>query len=1145
MKTQTERENQSKSAALAGENSLSATPGGLQVRTPPPFRVSASPTVSPLQRQPDTEGPEEEDAVQALEYAVGDAGEKPARPVVSREVADAGTLVQRDPDDEQDWMPAPEEQTDHAAFARQVRAGLQTQLRQLEGLPAEDTARARMPEIRNAIQQLDAGLSVERLREFNQRFQLELEESTRAVGDGRTRHTDIVGAEGIGRESTTTAPSADGLSESTTTTRTVLGPEGFNHAHTETQRQQRSTGVERSTSTTRSTEVGLGDFTHTQGTEISVTQSDGSTRSRSGSVAAGTGGITHSAEAEANYMNPDGSSRSTTSATDQGLVAGDGTLAGLRSESRSGTTETNADGTTQAATTSAHTTQLGVLHGPEGSGLGLTHSRESTRQIGDWTRRIQGSASGNFTIAVETVPASGADAERYRVTLTLHLGLSASGTGSYARQTGSTRPSGSLTGSAGGSGDLVYAHEMDEAAIRAYLQDVENVQHGRPPHTQRPELGSLARLRVAGHLARGRGDTNFGAAMSADQAAQLREGESVQLNLSGNLGLSGAATVGGFGVTGGATGTESRRMTIERDGEDGGHHPRIKITVRFASTRERSAGGSLEGASISATSGTSEGYGAVFRLSTSHADYQQHFNQIWRAATRTQLQEFVAGHAPLTVSHTVSSGESSDLSVGGFGQSLTTTSSQEHERQYLENGLAGSEQGASGFQVGALGSVESRVTTTVDENGEVGVDLTSTESTIDPGRSILGLVDEIERRGRGEVGAEALAAGPSDFLRERLMRMYSDLRTIHLEEAELNALVGRARDARNWSRCCTSPHPRADWLQLRTLLTSPQPTQEDVQHDTSPGHRFARILAQGRALGNFAANNDSRGLTCLENALRNWGGYSAGSEDLGALEEWPAALSEQHTRFTESQSSISAIRQALTGSLTEAQRTTLQRNIERTRSQLSGIRSTIRDADSISDRAQVEMLRTIDQNIRQLSTLERRLTQSAQPGTTTAPAAEGGDSDTAELRQELGQLESQLENAKARERSTLRGMLDHLPQSLGGRWETIHNIQAYMGIGPSAGDFDSAVHILGTLVEAQEPWIQNIRRIRSICRQLQIAPSAWSVGQHGTADRHRNEPDIDLIIRWYERILQRHPNRGWIETGFNQTTGMLRRRREY
>ena len=197
------------------------------------------------------------------------------------------------------------------------------------------------------------------------------------------------------------------------------------------------------------------------------------------------------------------------------------------------------------------------------------------------------------------------------------------------------------------------------------------------------------------------------------------------------------------------------------------------------------------------------------------------------------------------------------------------------------------------------------------------------------------------------------------------------------------------------------------------------------------------------------------------------------------------------------------------------------------------------------------MNRTIDGKIRQADTLDRRLNRLPRTGET-APliplkqAGSDSQEDTRmEMLQELEQLILLNEASKVREKAGLNNMLDHLPARMGGRWEEIHTIKASLGWTPYKSDFDNATQTLSILVAAQEPWIQNIRRIRSICGQLNIPPSHWPVSQVGAVGSKQNEPDIDAIIRWYEQILDNHPNRGWITNGYATVINVLKNRKKY
>lgn len=241
----------------------------------------------------------------------------------------------------------------------------------------------------------------------------------------------------------------------------------------------------------------------------------------------------------------------------------------------------------------------------------------------------------------------GAWVKKFEITLTLKANAKVKTSGGKGGQSVSAGASAEVA--------LVFKQTLTEAAKTEYLLQAKKVDTGGKAGGAWPEFKSLERL-VA--LARGGGDLGAGMAglVDADFAKSLPEGQSMSLDLAGQVEGGAEGKAGALGVKAGASQTWKRGVQIATGKTEKGL-PVVDVTLTFTSAQEVTGGASALGAEMQGKSGSSTGDTFGFRLAQNDPAYAGWFGEIKFLPTPDAARVFAKANPALVASRGWSAGE--------------------------------------------------------------------------------------------------------------------------------------------------------------------------------------------------------------------------------------------------------------------------------------------------------------------------------------------------------------------------------------------------------------------------------------------------------------------------------------------------------
>ena len=935
--------------------------------------------------------------------------------------------------------------------------------------------------------------------------------------------------------------------------------------------------------TTRS--IGTGGISSQTDVTTSTSTSSGTIgeRRERSSHAVDASGYTRTRETREQVSSVEGDRASVTNRQTSGIALGSGQIgytSGRREEAQ--LTTAGPDGATSSASRST-SNRVGLVHGESGSGIAASTSSTNERTTGGVRRGLTRSADGRYTVNVEDL---GTDPATYRITTTIHLGGSLSGSASRAREEDESgyRANASVTGRA--SGDLTFRRRLTADQASQYLGDLERVQSGTSADGG-PEFGILARVRAT--RATGNMSAQASALISSRAAANLQAGEAIDLNLSagGDVSLGGggqgsgdASSRAALSLSAGVGATRGRRIRIERRGAS------VLITVT-ASGEERASGsatGSLGytgmGVSGSGTRGATTTM--TFRLDpTNQADYERHFSEISRLVTAEQLRVYATANSGLVDTRTVGQSGSSETgvtaSVGPAGLGINQGRSRETSVTSGSAGLGATVSGGQTTRVDAsvFGTTVasttsgSAVTSTVSEADGIESDVTRTHSTSSLSQGLQNEREQNAGRRTEDVALGVLAQGPGTYMQNLLNAQATRLTRYRLTDADFRAVVSRANDSSNWMHAIARYQLIGPWEDLRSALVDPAPTREWLEQDHTEGHRVANQIAQASALADFMSEwGEHGGLEAVQYVLRQWGqrGLSlAAGNALGQLWEWPPSIARTETRFESVRTQTRQLDSQLESIAADRGSDVGHRLID---GLTTSLQQSIRDVENCMDfqqpRAKLEMLTNMRAVLRHLNRarrrfdrmLDRRMSVARIGEFSTAEVDTGGPqasmpSDVASgvqardpnvevrLREEIQSITATLERSKALEQERFREARTLLPRSAGGTlsggaWDTlVHE------------NWERAAELMRGLADTHMPWIESIVRLRELLRTSGDPTDSWPIRPSGSNNNRRLDPDIETTARLYLGALRQQTNYGLFDYVYESTASQWRARGHY
>lgn len=811
----------------------------------------------------------------------------------------------------------------------------------------------------------------------------------------------------------------------------------------------------------------------------------------------------------------DGSQAQFTRETDaQNGLLGGGMVGASRSKNEQFST-TDATGKTSSRSSSQQV-QGGLK--ADGTALGAGTNASSSKGAttkGGYTGKVEHAAGACYLADVaemNPVFEGGAWVKKFEITLTIKINSKVSATGGKGGQSASL----GLAAEAA----LVFKQVLTEAQKKDYLLQAKSVDGGGKAKSGFPELKSLERL-VA--LVRGGGDLGAGAAalVDSDFAKGLPEGQSISLDLSGQVEAGAQGKAGAVGVQGSASKSWKRSVQVATGKAEQGV-PVVNVTLSFSSARELGGGGSAMGAEFQVKDGESAGDSFGFRLVQAHPSYKDWFDEIKTLRTPDEARAFATAHPELVASRSWSAGKTSQIGSGMAGESgpkVVQSSSLENSAQVDGGKLTGAGKGSNTVELGGVASSADRVDATVDEDGGMSMDVGTTTGTIDPLRGARELVGNLTDKTSGTVQDQAQAAlgKGTGALTELLMKKYEDLKGYKVSPADFEVVLRRAADKKNWSHCSLSPRTIEAWEALRKTLISPVPEGEWVAMDTSSGQQQSKQVARAHALATFMADYGYAAEEALENVLRHWGegpGHQTvnSGADLGGKYEWPSSLSKERTKFETVEAQVQAAAQTLAklkGDLAAVERFAKPLFLD-----LTVVGEAVKSSPDIaSERARAEMTTKINGLVAQLRTAVDAAKAAAGP----AGAAGAAADPQAEARQrEIETVKKELWDMRQKEAKLLDSARGQLRAIHGGSMKDEDFLLGSISATFSE-DVMAAVSILHEVSELHEYWITRILHLRELYREAATPDSLRVVSMDAKGARNANhEPHIEDLIKIHQ-----------------------------
>lgn len=1022
---------------------------------------------------------------------------------------------------------------------RRERQALQAREQQLRGqIQAVERA---LPQLTNA--------DPEALRSVVQRFDLTVtpQYTTSSVGHDTTRTTAVTG---IGAQHSVVERDTRSSEAGTTTTTTT-----------------RSGGVDLLRGT-----ASYGSSTSREQTETATGLTERTASSSRTTVAAANGTLagtrtTSSSESHTDELGNVVAGNSSETRVSGGVVANSDEIGLTLGRGTDSSTVVGGAGSRQTSDVNGQLTTRGVSGSAQAGIRATSEHHADERHTRTWSVGPQVGGNGAFRTDIRQI--EGSVPPRFQVEVIVSAGASLGISGEHsstrtADETASNPSAGSRSVSAGasvsGSASLTFRHQMTETELTEYMNGLNQAAAGAAP-AGKPEFGVLARIRAL--RAQGGNATSAAGAVfgSPDAAGSMRQGESIELSLQGEISANASASGerGAFGasIEGSTSRSTSRTVRIER-----GAGNAVTVVVAFGGGSTSSGAGSVTFEGVRTRAGVDSAESATqtvsVRLDTAAPDYTQRYQRVCNA---TSIEEVRALATEFTQESSHSSG--STVSVGDAGQMVSVSAGQSRQssssvttrRGEVEGSFSGGQTSTASVAVGGTRLASTTTSDTVNASvGSAGIDVTVEHQQADSDLTrsvgaIPGAVGDWWRQGRDanrpadrQLGtlAQAVTTSPLERLRTQLQLTYARLSESSLVEADVARLVERARDQRNWGHCMHTHRIIQSWEALRQQLINPHPEAEWVAANAEQANQLARA----RAIAQFAADHGSDATEAINHCLYRWGEMGetiSRARDIGSQREWPSAITSRRAPFLTTRTFVrdaSAQFSALLGladgpSRARATFDAHMRVLQETARAIEGC------SDFESPRAKMEMLNEITELIRTLqsawrefrpvfetpggrsvaptqSTSERDSAPSTQSSTTQASAHTVGAEALASVasadQQAFEDKLQSLRRFKAEERRRIdaaRALIPRHVSPLGtlsdSTWDMIFH-----------EDLQRAVLSMTDVADMHESWITQIQQLREICRRLQMPEAQWPVSSGPGAPRKPNtEPDIERLITIY------------------------------
>jgi len=644
------------------------------------------------------------------------------------------------------------------------------------------------------------------------------------VGTAKTnevdRHDDPLEKKPLNQKTTTTTTSyADGNATTRTSeTTTKVGLDGASHGTTTTNNVVEGGNVTNS-KVEKKTTLGLGGLTHEKSARVDrerevtgangepVTQKSGSEKKSMTTV--GLGGAAHTTDTKVTGI--DGTSTAKNAST--GVERGDG-KAGAKTVRA--TTTTDAGGNEQKTTT---TNKAGITSDKDG--IGAYGEREkaferkgkdglTTGAVAGLTQNVKCNVK-----ALETTPPS------YDLSISIDLGVSASLSlkkGAGEQKPDDMKEKGTKTVGAGVSGsvsvNLTRHYVLSEAEAAGYVAGLKEAAGGGGSNTKQEFAVIRLGVSKSWDAAREFYLAATGNAMSPDELAKMKAGESVETGTKKRAGGTVNAGVENIGLEGGyEVGREaSTKVTKEKDGT-------LTYDTSQADSEKLSGAAKINvgvvegGFGASHTNTTSNGYKISIDPKAANAAEMQKALQACKS--QQDLDAFAKKYPAAVQEHTKGTGsaDTTGASIGigtgkvavAFGHGIDDQTTYDKDGKPIKRVVTGSNEGGMTIGIG------SHTIGDADKEKAVAEITDSEHATLDVGKTntgtdMLKLYDSVTGKGPKK-GAIAKATGaPADT-------DSSNVEKFALSNSDLQFLGGVAceKSLGRWMNACNKQHARDDW----------------------------------------------------------------------------------------------------------------------------------------------------------------------------------------------------------------------------------------------------------------------------------------------------------------------------------------------
>jgi hypothetical protein len=740
---------------------------------------------------------------------------------------------------------------------------------------------------------------------------------------------------------------------------------------------------------------------------------------------------------------------------------------------------------------------------------------------------VERAASGAYTVNI--IPIPDRDPPAFAVVSTLSLGGDVGGGAGTERTGDRGKGSAQVTAGASAAVELTHTHVLDAGQARAYLADLEKAGEGQPTEGKRPEFALLQRA----HAGIMDGDDAARAAQSlfGDPAAAAGMDAEESIEMTAKVGVRAGVSASAEGAGGGALGAEGgaakevyRTVKISRLPDAAGARL-MEVTIAFGGSDTLHGALTASGLGVSAKVGGKQWSSAdelvTFRLDADQADYQELYGEIVGCLTPSGLMalrdnpRYLAHVARYTRKQGQGGATSFEVGptagIGAFAAERshhrTSEVTKEEDGGYVVTDTGGS----TDTTRLTLGSVDvwrhdrAETVTSTHEGGRQFVEIGQQDTGTSVQWEIPGLKELITAESPAKAVKKAMEAK-----RKRLVEY-------HLDDATLDALVGRAYESQKWDDVGVRHYNpmlgrQGDlerWRTLRGQLVKPSVSAELAAWDPAA----ARSVARGAALCDFM-DDSYNGFAFLQGAMREWN--DGASVDLGVMYEWPPSLLVYKPLIEDTRKQVALIDIKL-DAFTSDPETGPERGanlVTNLQEKLDLFEPKLKAADDFKNpRAKIEILADLDRMRNRLVEERREFFLSFGGGV--RDVAADAKHDETRLRSRREQLHDLCHQARKEEVLLLGQARRTTPAKQQGHWNSL-----VAGFGGSGTWQERLSNVLHQLRELHEAWIVHVKELRQVYLTLGTPPNNRYVSLDRRDERRSGEPDAAAMREYYDLLAR-------------------------